>query len=121
MHEKIRLVHVFFYQLLILLGIATANNQVVLRGDKPDEFLEPEYLSCYGFVLLLLEFLVFFVRGNFCSMDGLIGRSPRLLFLQVRFLFNLIVFSDIQLARYLQIDVDLDHRVKIIDIPIFYL
>ena len=56
MHEKIRLVHVFFYQLLILLGIATANNQVVLRGDKPDEFLEPEYLSCYGFVLLLLNF-----------------------------------------------------------------
>jgi len=83
MHEEICLVHVFFDELLVLLGVAATDDQVVFRGYKPDEFLEPEYLPIHNFVLLNLKFRVFFVRGLLCRTDGLIRRSLRFLFLHV--------------------------------------
>jgi len=57
MHEQICLIHVLFDQLLVLLGVPTSDDKVVLTGDEPDEFLKPENLPVDGLIRFFLKLL----------------------------------------------------------------
>jgi len=57
MHEQIRLIHVLLDQLLVLLGVSTSNDKVVLTGDEPDELLKPENLPVDGLIRFFLKLL----------------------------------------------------------------
>jgi len=57
MHEQICLIHVLFDQLLVLLGVPTSDDKVVLTGDEPDELLKPENLPVDGLIRFFLKLL----------------------------------------------------------------
>ena len=69
MHEEVMLVHVALHESLVLLSIATANHQIVLTGDEPDELLEPENLTLNRANLRLLKLL----KVTRCSLFSLLN------------------------------------------------
>lgn len=56
MQKEIIFVHVSLDKGLVLLRVTAANNQIIFRGDEPNELFEPEDFALQvDFHLLLLE------------------------------------------------------------------
>lgn len=99
MHKKVILVHVLLDELLVLLGISTANDEIILRGDKPDELFKPKYFSVQiGLDLLLLKFLEIPRCSLFSMLDSHLGSISCFQFLGVGFLLDLKVPLDVKLG-----------------------
>ena len=98
MHEKIRLVHVSLDKRLVLLGIATTDDQVVLTGYKPYKLLEPEDLPSYClYHLLLLELCEVSRCCCLSLLYGNVRRSFSLHLLLIRLFLDLEVLLNVEL------------------------
>jgi len=98
MHEKISLVHVLLHELLVLLRIPSANDQIVLTRDEPEELLEPEHFPLHSLDLSLLQFLKVSRSCAFGLFDGRLSRSFCLIFLLVGLLLNFEILFDVELS-----------------------
>lgn len=98
MHEVVSLVHVPLHKRFILLGIPTADDKIVLAGNKPDKLLKPEHLPIHSLDLLLLQLLKV---SSCCLLSLLYGYICGILSLKLllmRLLPDFKVFHDVQVG-----------------------
>ena len=83
--EEVALVEVLLDQHLVLVGISTSDNEVVLGCDEPEELLEPEYLSVLVHILHHVDLVLLKVADGclLSHLDCNFGCTLRLLLLLI--------------------------------------
>ena len=95
--------------------ILTANDQVILGGNEPEELFKPEYFPIFILILHLVDLVFLQVAQSrlLCLLNGDLSCILGLQLLVMRLLLDLEVLLDVELCRYAQIDVDLDNWIKV--------
>jgi len=114
MHKQVRLVHVLFDESFVLLGVAASNDQVVLRGDEPDEFLKPEDLALVRLQHSLLKFGEVLRCSILSLLDGHFGGIACLELLKVRLFLNFEVLFNVEVGADLHVHIHDNYRVEVL-------
>ena len=114
-HKKISLIHISFHKCLVLLGIATTDDQIILTCDEPNELLEPEDLSGHCLHhLLLLEFCQISRCCCLCLLNSHVCCSFSLYLFLMGLLFDLEVLLNVKLSWDAEVDLNSHHWVKVL-------
>lgn len=115
MEEKITLIHILLHKQLILMRVFTSNDQVVFRCDEPTEFFKPKHLSIFIWIPHLFYLMLFKISESslLSCLDSYDGRINSLLFLLLRFLLDLKVFTNVQLRWNLRINFNFHNWIKV--------
>ena len=88
MHKEICFVHVPLYKCLVLLTVSATDNQIILAGNEPNKFFEPEYLAHNIFQLRLLKLCEISGSSGLSLLDCNISSILGLNLLSVRLFFD---------------------------------